>query len=115
MGEETTQSNLYWWGNRSATELSGGVGSPAFTSAYERLSRCLGLPSFLLRKVSNFPSTSSFLNNIRRKHKEGRDRRKRRKTRPYCVGICHLGVSPLSEVDASEGVCLPAADLPVFE
>lgn len=114
MGKETTQSNLYvyWWGNGSATELSGGVGSPAFTSAYERLSRCLGLPSFLLRKVSNFPSTSSFLNNIRRKHKEGRDRRK---TRPYCVGICHLGVSPLSDVDASEGVCLAAADLPVFE
>lgn len=38
-----------------------------------------------------------------------------RKKRLSHVGICHLGVSLCQGVDASEGVFLTTADLPVFE
>lgn len=98
---------------RSAAGRLGGAGTPAVTPAQELLSRCLGLPSLCLRKVSSFPSTSSFLNNIRRRHKEGRDGRRKEKALP--CGYLPSGCLSLSGVGASAGVCLTAADLPVLE
>lgn len=93
VGKEMAQSNLWCYRSetqRSATELSGGPRTRAFSSANILLSCCLG--GLILRKLSDFLAASNFLNHIRRKRREGRDGREREES-PCRVSIRLLGVS----------------------